>query len=396
MNSGGLATSSSAPLGRVITAAGMGGDPAGSAAAAQAAAIADAATKYVPLPRTVNGKPLSGNITLNASDVGADSSGAAAAAGAAAVAAAEADAATKYVPLTRTVNGVLLSSDAILPIGDAYAKVWNVGKSPGMYATVADAVAAINAFAVAPSASGRYAIMVWPGFYASTAPVTIPSFVGVVGLSKGLVQFSNATTNIFTCSDNTWFENFLVEGAANAAIYAFEGNNASGVHVRNVDMLNNGGTATQGFIHQTGATWHTWFVERSVQDSFRASGYVNYFANTAGGAARQLDVEINDVFCDTYHLTGYGGGFELISAHDIRFRNCKIRGGDQAGGSTHQTGIRHEAGTATGTKNIEIFASYLAGGVPIYGEAGTDYTLMNSDAVGSLTAGTRTMRNSSV
>jgi hypothetical protein len=92
-------------------------DASGSSAAAQAAAIADAATKYVPLTQrgAANGVPtLDGGTKIPTAQIPAlpyDASGAAAAAQAAAIA----DAASKYVPTTQrgAANGVAtLGSDS--------------------------------------------------------------------------------------------------------------------------------------------------------------------------------------------------------------------------------------------------------------------------------------------
>ena len=201
--------------------------------------------------------------------------------------------------------------------------------------------------------------------------------------------------------DNVWWQDFLVEGSATTNA-AFNMNNHIGLHVRNVDMLNNEGANTQRFIYQSGATWTTMFVEHCVIDSYKSSDYVFYLANTSG-AARYVDVEINDVFCDSFHLTNYGGGFILRACQDVRFKDSKIRGGNNAGGSSsYQTGVRIELNGATGTAWMEVFTTYFngihgtTGQVAIYGTTGTDYLLANSYAPGALADGTRTVSNSAI
>jgi len=283
------------------------------------------------------------------------------------------------------------------------ARVFNVGQQAGMYASVADAVTAINALAVPPSATNRCVIKVWPGKYTSTASVTIPSWCGVQGVSKGLTQFQNDTTSIFTCSDHVWFEDFLVEGSATAALFAIEGNNASHVHIRRVDMLNNGGTARQKFFHNSGATWITLFIEDCIID-YRglgeATGLTDYaiILENTGTAARFIDTEIQNLFSDSFALTNFGGSIHLFNVQDIRIRNSQIRGV-----ATFTTGVRHiRPAGKTGTPLLEVHNSFLggaagtAGGVPIYGGANTNTILTNTDAVGALFDGTKTLRNSSI
>lgn len=75
-----------------------------------AAAVRHTHTEYVPSNRTVNGKSLSGNITITASDVGAASSY---------------HTHTGYVPATRTVNGRSLSSNINLTYSDVGAAAVN-------------------------------------------------------------------------------------------------------------------------------------------------------------------------------------------------------------------------------------------------------------------------------
>lgn len=94
-----------------------------------ASLLPDLSSTYVPTTRTVNNKPLSTNITLNASDVGADASGAASTVQANltshtnnksnphGVTATQVGA----VPTSRTVNGKALSADVTLSAADVGA-----------------------------------------------------------------------------------------------------------------------------------------------------------------------------------------------------------------------------------------------------------------------------------
>lgn len=273
---------------------------------------------------------------------------------------------------------------------DQTARVWHVGSASWMYPTIQDAITAINADPTPPTFNNRAVVMIWPGYYTMTAPITVPSWVGIKGVSKGLVQLYNDTTNMFVCSDNVWFEDFLVEGAPTTSISVFYGNNATGVHIRRVDMLKNNGNNKQRFIYQSGSTWTTWLIDHCVIDWWATSNYLNLFVNTSG-VARMVDVHLNDIFFDALHLTTYGHCIGIRGCQDVYVKNATIRG-------IHPwvTGVRLELGGVTGTPYCWVRHSGLEGGVPVYGEAGTTYYLINSDAVGALTAGSRVVRNSAV
>lgn len=269
-------------------------------------------------------------------------------------------------------------------------RVYHVGQAAWMYASVQAAVTAINAASPAPSSTNRVVIQVWPGKYTTTAAITVPSYVGIKGVSKGLVQFQNNTTDMFVCSGNNWFEDFLVEGGTLSSVYAFDGNNKDRIHIRRVDMLNNGGASVQKFLKQIGSTWKVLFIEDCIIDYYATSGYAVFLDNTSG-ATRYCDTIINNVFFDAYQLTGYGGSFQLQGVDDVRFRNSTIRGA-----ATWNTGIRHEVGGASGTPTIHVRHCHLEGGVPIYTEAGTQIWLRNTVALGALFDGSAGCRNSSV
>ena len=275
-------------------------------------------------------------------------------------------------------------------IGWAAGRVYHVGQGANMYATLAAAVTAINAASPAPSTTNRVVIMVWPGKYTMTSTVTVPSYVGIKGVSKGLVQFQNNTTDMFTCSGNNWFEDFLVEGGTLSSVYAFNCNNTDKNHIRRVDMLNNGGTSVQKFLKQVGSTWKILFIEDCVVDYYATSGYAVLLHNN-GAAARYCDTIINNVFFDAYQLTGYGGSFQLKGVQDVRFRNSTIRGA-----ATYNSSIRHELSGVTGTPDINVRHCFLSGGVPIYNESGTYAYLRQTSAFGSLFDGGASFRASFV
>jgi hypothetical protein len=241
----------------------------------------------------------------------------------------------------------------------------------------------------------RATIKLWPGQYVMTSRLDVPGFVSVEGVTnKSTVQLFNDTTDMFRVTgDNTWFSGFIIEGSPNPAVYAFDANNTSGFHLRNLDMLNRNGTSQQKFLKQSGATWHTMFLEHLVIDSYQPDNYCVFLENTSV-AGRFVDVEINDVFCDTYHLTNYGGGFLVRGCQDVRFRDSKIRGS-----ATYQTGIRIEKGVPTGTPLVEVFTTLFENqstGVSIYNQASTTVSVYNSQAPNCIFDGGNVVKNSFV
>ena len=275
----------------------------------------------------------------------------------------------------------------VIPVS---TKTYPVGTGYGMYPTITAAIAAVNLDP--PTRDARAVILIWPGLYVSNAPYVIPSFVDVVGVSKFSCELYNETTNMFEIDgDNVQFTNFLIRGAPTDSIYAFDCNNHSAIHIRYVDMLHNNFLSKQKFLRQVGSTWAILFMEYCIIDSYRLNDYCILLTNQSG-TDRLCDVIINEVFCDTFHLTNFGGSFQVQGCKDVRFRYCTIRGN-----APWNTGIRLEKPVGfSGIPQIEVRHCYLDGGVPVFGESGTNYYLINTDAIGSTTAGTRTMRNSSV
>ena len=262
-----------------------------------------------------------------------------------------------------------------------------VGKSGADFETVQEAIDKINSLGTV-SASNRHQILVHPGKYITTATLTLPAWCTLKGASKGAVQFQNDTTDLFTCSGNNFFEDFLIEGGTLSTTYAFECNNTSGIHIRNVDMLNNGGTSTQKFLNQSGATWSVLFIERCVIDYYFTSGYAISLTNS-GAAARFCDVIINDLFLDSYQLTGFGGGIRVQGCQDVRVKRSTIRGA-----ATWNTGIRLNLNGVTGTPRVKVFNSDLEGGIALFNEAGTEFILGAVVTDGSESfSGTKTIRS---
>lgn len=281
---------------------------------------------------------------------------------------------------------------SISPNGST-CNVYHVGKASGMFNSVQDAINAINA-GTAPSVTNRAVIYVWPGKYISTSTIVVPPFVGIKGVSKGLVQFQNDLTDMFQASGDNFFEDFLVEGSPTASLYAFDCNNSNAVHVRRVDMLNNGGVAKQKFLKQVGSTWIVLFIEDCIIDYRANSDYAVLLQNDSG-VARIVDTNINDVFFDAYGLTTYGGSFLLRGVRDVRIKRSTIRGA-----KTYNTGVRLEKFGVSGVPTVEIKQCDFAnlenspGGVSIYNESGTTVYLANSDAPASIFSGTVVNRNS--
>lgn len=285
------------------------------------------------------------------------------------------------------------TTDYSWPVG----RVLHVGQDPRMFPSVTAAIAAIPLLPTPVTVNNRLTILVWPGKYTTNAIIDVPAFVEIKGLSKEQVQFQNDTTTIFRAAgDSVFLRDFLIEGSPTAGLYALDGNNQVGFHVRNVDMLHNGLTSRQKFLRQVGATWHTMFVEHTVVDGYLTSDYLALIQNTDTAAPRLVDAHFNDCFWDTYHLTNYGGCMIVRGCSDLY-----VRGGSLfRGNATYFTGIRHEmGGMLSGNPSIEIQHSSIqttSPSVSVYTEASTRFTSINSFLRYAAFSGTHTEYNSTI
>ena len=268
---------------------------------------------------------------------------------------------------------------------------YHVGTGAGMYPTIRAAIDAINA-GPAPTQAARALIWLHSGEHTDNAPLTVPNWTTIKGVSKGAASFYNDASDCFVCGHDVYFEDFIVTVGATAGTFAFIGNNSDAIHIRNVDFLNFHGYRPQGFLKQEGATWKILFIERCVIDYRHTSGYAIELRNTSG-ASRWVDSTINDCFIDAYALTAYGGGIAADQVQDIRVWNSTIRG--QA---PHNTGVRLTGASATFEIRNSTFNGFnnTGTGVSVYGAAGSTVYLSNTDAPGSIFDGAVVNRGSIV
>lgn len=272
-------------------------------------------------------------------------------------------------------------------------RVLNVGAGAAMYPTIHDALADVPNLSPPLSGSARAQILVHPGYYTSTTEYEVPSQLSIRGVDKFSVRLFNETTNMFKfMGPSAHIGHFLIEGSSNTALTAFDGNGQSRLHIRDVDMLNNGGQSKQQFLRQEGTDWFTLIAERCIIDSFREGGAALIRLVNTAVAARYVDAYFCDIFTDVWHTSNYLTQFQVSNCQDVRLHDCKVRGN----GPWH-TGVRVERPAGkTGQPWAHLFNSHLTGGVPVYAEAGCHYELDNCSARGSLTAGSRQVRNSAV
>jgi len=298
--------------------------------------------------------------------------------------------------MTVTARGLFGGAGGSKGSPSGKTRTWHVGQSSWMYASVTDAIAAINADAIAPSATNRSIIKVWPGKYTSTAAYVVPSWTTVEGCGRGNTQFQNDTTDLFQVGgDNVWFQDFLVEGSPTVGLYAFDCNDKSAVHLNHVDMFDNGGTARQFFLKQEGANWTVLKFDHCDVDYNGLTGYACRIYNTSG-AARIVDCWVKDCFFDAFALTSGGGCFDLSKLRDIRFWHDVIRGTNAPGSATFfHTGIRVRNGSSTGitceiAHCVMCGAERGSGGVAAFGDASTTIFCDGSVVRGIATSGTLT------
>lgn len=272
------------------------------------------------------------------------------------------------------------ASGDFVPSGGT-ARTYHVAKAGTPYTDIGSAIAQAVTDGIG---ADRVDIVVHPGLYTETSTIDVPGNVCVRGVSKGVARLINSTTDYFRCTGaNTFFEDLLFEGNGAAATWCINANNQNAVHVRRVDLLNNGGTSTQGFITQAGATWAVLFIEDCIVDSYKTTGDVVFLDNTSG-TARFVDAIINNVFFDNF----FGGDLIRIEGcQDVRIRNSTLR---------TDVGIMVDlqTGGATGTPFAKISNSWLGTspgstlGVPV--EIGSSCSMEIFDTYWDPTASTLT------
>jgi hypothetical protein len=220
--------------------------------------------------------------------------------------------------MRRTIASMIAACAACLASTTAGAAWSDYHVGPGRdFPTIQAAVDAINSETPADPSAQRM-IFVHTGRYEMSSTVVIPALTVVRG--AGAVQVYNPSSTMFRAGgDGVMLDNLNVEGS-DAPGPVFDGDDRKYLTVSNMYV----GGGSQQVIRQVGPSWHTMFVQHLIVDSARGSGWAFTFGSTSG--LRYNDLEINDVFSDTYHLGSQGGSFELTSVRDVRFRDCKIRG----------------------------------------------------------------------
>lgn len=270
-------------------------------------------------------------------------------------------------------------------------RVYNVGSGYGMYSTIAAAITAINAD-LPTSNDDRALIQIWPGNYVSTAPYVFPQYTSVKGMNRTDVTLENSTTHLVTLKSDVEITNLTVKGVNNNSISAFDNNSegTSRVTLRGITMA--GATyCLQKFVTMNGTVWNGLLIKDCLVFSGRLNGYLCEFN---AGANRASSVYVEDCQMDTYSLTGTGGCLRFIAGWGNRIIRTRLRG------DSWFEGVSLENGGQSGT-DLRLYHSYIGndgfgGASPkgVVAQASTTYSLINTDAEGSTTLGTRTCRNS--
>lgn len=259
----------------------------------------------------------------------------------------------------------------------------------GSIVTYTTLQAAIDAIDGTPAYQSDVTILVGPGYYTMTEPVQVPQWVNIIGSGVGATTFLNNTTDMFEPLGSNHFAQFSVELSTDKNGWIFDIANASRVHVRDIYALNNAGTAKGGFLRQRGATWTNLAMERILIDYYgvgdAATDYAIFLENTSG-AARFVDCWLENVWCDAYQLTAYGGSVLIYNCSDVRFHYCRFRGAN-----TYNTGVRLERRSGvTGTPTILMNNCFHDGAVATYNTANTTIRKFGCRTAGALTDGTVT------
>jgi len=192
----------------------------------------------------------------------------------------------------------------------AQVNVYNVGYTQGMYPSVQAAVNAINA-GQPPSSNNRSLIYVWPGKYFSESPVILPSFCGIKGVAKDVVQFQNNNSDLFICSGDNYFDDFLIDGANNSSLYAFDGNDKSNIVITRVELTSNSlpvyGLGDVSSLRFNGANASTTMTDLSGK-IWTARGNAQLSTAWQAGGTASLLLDGNGDWIDTPTSTDFNFG----------------------------------------------------------------------------------------
>jgi hypothetical protein len=275
-----------------------------------------------------------------------------------------------------------------------------------MYASIQDAIAAINARSVAPSAASRVIVQVWPGRYDSTAfgTIDVPAFTTICGAVRGhdMIQVVNQTAPIFRCTGSfTGFYDLTIYASAATDTYAILGNNQNFIRIGGCWFFQGGLGGEGRFFKQTGSTWINVGIHDTVIDAFTTgSGALStpegivFFENT--GSLRFNDVWLQRNFWDAHHFTSAGRVLATVKCQDVRLMHSELRAIGSFG-----TGIAIETSGST-FRVINSYVEAITAGLT--SDTGTTVRIYNSELAGDdiiaggacVISGSSTVRNSNI
>lgn len=101
------------------------------------------------------------------------------------------------------------------PLAVNYAKSITVAQSGGDYTSIASAITAASA--LTPTADNRVIIIIYPGAYTETNPLTLPAYVALVGMGRAAdvrIIPTTTTTYVIDCGNASACINIEVRGAS--------------------------------------------------------------------------------------------------------------------------------------------------------------------------------------
>lgn len=170
-------------------------------------------------------------------------------------------------------------------------------------------------------------IIIPPGKYHTTKSLKCREGIRVIGYGRNTCEFIDSfATGTFTLANNVFFENLNFETDNNESGFAFYGKGEIfAVNINHVDSLGGYFNKTKSKFLKMSGGWHTLLLNDCIIDCGTVNGYAIELISNGDNTVNK-DVQMRDVFCDTWYATGDTAGSILFdSLFGGRLNNCLIR-----------------------------------------------------------------------
>lgn len=169
-------------------------------------------------------------------------------------------------------------------------------------------------------------IMIPSGKYHTTSPIILRDGVRIIGASRGSTVFLNSfASGTFTLANDVFIENITFESDINVDGYSFYGNGTFAVNINMCDLLGGSFNNTDSMFIKMRGDFSTLMMNDCVVDSGTKDGYAIDLVNNSTTYTENRDVQMRNVFVDTWHATT-GASIFINNIWVSVLNNCIVRG----------------------------------------------------------------------